>query len=107
MGGEGAADEGPYDGREAEEGTKETLDTGAFLQGDGIDDAYNLVGQRSSKQKRREGGDQRTDPEKMPAAPTPAMALPMMKAVEFGAAPQTADPSSKRTTLPSRTVLTG
>lgn len=30
----------------------------------------------------------------MPPAPTPAMALPMMKAMEFGAAPQRADPTS-------------
>lgn len=35
-------------------------------------------------------------PVKMPENPQPAMALPMMKAVEFGAAPQRADPISKR-----------
>lgn len=34
-------------------------------------------------------------PAKIPADPTPAMARPMIKAVEFGAAPQIADPSSK------------
>lgn len=37
----------------------------------------------------------RTAPEKMPAAPTPLMALPRMKAVEEGAAPQMAEPISK------------
>ena len=34
-------------------------------------------------------------PEKMPADPKPAMARPIMKAIELGAAPQTADPASK------------
>lgn len=36
-----------------------------------------------------------TEPEKIPAEPSPAMARPMIKAVEFGAAPHTADPISK------------
>ena len=36
-------------------------------------------------------------PEKMPADPRPAMARPMMKAVEVGAAPQRDDPASKIT----------
>lgn len=34
-------------------------------------------------------------PEKMPADPIPAMALPMMNAVELGAPPHRADPTSK------------
>jgi hypothetical protein len=34
-------------------------------------------------------------PEKIPAAPTPATARPMMRAVEFGATPQMSEPSSK------------
>ena len=34
-------------------------------------------------------------PEKIPAVPAPAMALPTMKTVEFGAAPQIAEPISK------------
>jgi hypothetical protein len=34
-------------------------------------------------------------PEKMPAEPTPAKALPMMRAIELGATPQTKLPSSK------------
>jgi hypothetical protein len=34
------------------------------------------------------------------------MALPKMKAMEFGAAPQTADPTSNRTIEPRKTVLT-
>lgn len=34
-------------------------------------------------------------PEKMPADPIPAIALPRMSATEFGAAPQIKDPSSK------------
>jgi hypothetical protein len=38
------------------------------------------------------------DPAVMPAVPTPAMARPIMKAVEFGAAPQMAEPTSKTTT---------
>jgi hypothetical protein len=36
-------------------------------------------------------------PEKMPAAPAPAIARPLMKAVELGAAPQIAEPISKTT----------
>lgn len=36
-------------------------------------------------------------PAKMPADPRPAMARPIMKAVELGAAPQRADPTSKIT----------
>jgi hypothetical protein len=35
-------------------------------------------------------------PEKMPADPIPAMALPTMKLVELGAAPHRADPTSKK-----------
>lgn len=34
-------------------------------------------------------------PEKIPAAPTPAIARPMIKVVEFGATPQIKLPSSK------------
>jgi hypothetical protein len=34
-------------------------------------------------------------PEKIPALPTPATALPMIKAMEFGATPQIKLPSSK------------
>jgi hypothetical protein len=34
-------------------------------------------------------------PEKMPAAPIPATARPMMRAVEFGATPQMSEPISK------------
>lgn len=34
-------------------------------------------------------------PEKIPAPPTPATALPIISAVEDGAAPQTAEPTSK------------
>lgn len=42
----------------------------------------------------------------MPPAPSPAIALPIMKATEFGAAPQTAEPTSKSTTAPIKVVLT-
>jgi hypothetical protein len=34
-------------------------------------------------------------PEKIPAAPTPATARPMMRAVELGATPQIKEPTSK------------
>jgi len=40
-------------------------------------------------------------PVKIPLDPVPAIALPTMRAVEFGAAPQTAEPISKRT-IPER-----
>jgi hypothetical protein len=36
------------------------------------------------------------EPENSPAAPTPHIARPMIKAVEFGAAPQITLPSSKK-----------
>jgi hypothetical protein len=36
-------------------------------------------------------------PAKMPAEPTPAIARPMINAVEFGAAPQMSEPTSKIT----------
>ena len=36
----------------------------------------------------------RTTPERMPPDPSPAMVLPRMKATEFGAAPQRAEPAS-------------
>ena len=35
------------------------------------------------------------DPEKMPADPTPATALPTIRAIELGATPHMRDPSSK------------
>lgn len=41
-----------------------------------------------------------------PAAPRPAIALPMLKATEFGAAPQTAEPISNRTTDARKMALT-
>jgi len=37
----------------------------------------------------------RIAPLKIPAAPTPAIARPMMRAVELGATPQTREPISK------------
>lgn len=44
-------------------------------------------------------------PEKMPQEPNPAIALPMMKAVELGAAPHTAEPISNRTMADRSTRL--
>jgi hypothetical protein len=44
-------------------------------------------------------------PENTPAEPQPAMALPSMKAVEVGAAPQRAEPASNRTTAARKMVL--
>lgn len=44
-------------------------------------------------------------PEKTPADPVPAIALPKMKAIEFGAAPQMVDPISKTTMETRKTVL--
>lgn len=45
------------------------------------------------------------DPEKMPAEPMPAMARPMMKAVELGAPPQRAEPTSKMTVAIRKTTF--
>ena len=47
----------------------------------------------SEKKKKRKG---RTMPERMPPDPRPAILLPRMKAIEFGAAPQRAEPASNR-----------
>lgn len=44
-----------------------------------------------------------TAPPEMPDEPMPAMARPMMKAVELGAAPQIAEPTSKRATAARKT----
>jgi hypothetical protein len=44
-------------------------------------------------------------PEKMPQEPSPAIALPIMKAVEFGAAPHIADPISNNTMAMRNTHL--
>jgi len=41
-------------------------------------------------------------PDMMPADPIPAIALPIMKATEFGAAPHIADPTSKRPIKPKK-----
>lgn len=47
------------------------------------------------------------EPEKMPAAPRPAMARPMMKTTELGAAPQTAEPISKTSIESRKTCFVG
>lgn len=44
-------------------------------------------------------------PEKRPAEPAPAMALPTMKTLELGAAPQIAEPISKTTIADKYTFL--
>ena len=46
-----------------------------------------------------------TDPAVIPAEPIPAIARPNMKAVELGAAPQTAEPTSKRKIADKKTSL--
>lgn len=45
------------------------------------------------------------DPAVMPAQPTPAIARPMMKAVELGAAPHRAEPTSKTMMVMRYTIL--
>lgn len=45
-------------------------------------------------------------PDMMPADPSPAMARPMMKAGEVGAAPHTAEPTSNRKMAVRKTDLT-
>lgn len=49
---------------------------------------------------------QTIEPAKIPAAPTPAIALPMMNAVDVGAAPQSAEAASKMTMLVKKVVFT-
>jgi hypothetical protein len=44
-------------------------------------------------------------PEKIPDDPIPAMARPIMKALEFGAAPQMAEPISKSPIVERNTHL--
>ena len=47
-----------------------------------------------------------TLPAKMPAAPAPAIALPMTNAAELGAAPQTTEPTSNNRMVIRKTTLT-
>lgn len=47
-----------------------------------------------------------TDPPRIPAAPNPATALPIISATELGAAPQIAEPISNIEMLKITTVLT-
>jgi hypothetical protein len=79
------------------------LDLGTLLEGNSIDDAYNLSRQHLHFERERP----LTDPAKIPAAAIPARARPMIKAVELGAAPQMTEPTSNRRMLPSITVFTG
>ena len=46
-----------------------------------------------------------TAPENIPADPIPAIARPIIKVVEVGAAPQRADPASKMTVADTNTHL--
>jgi hypothetical protein len=46
-----------------------------------------------------------TYPRKMPVPPTPAIALPMIRAFMVGAAPQIAEAASKRIMLPMNIIL--
>lgn len=45
-------------------------------------------------------------PVKMPALPKPAVALPMMSAVDVGAIPQIREPSSNTNSAERKTILT-
>lgn len=47
-----------------------------------------------------------TTPDWTPPAPRPAMALPMMKAIELGAAPQMAEPTSNNTRAVRKVAFT-
>ncbi len=49
---------------------------------------------------------QLTTPLKIPPAPRPEIARPMMKATEFGAAPQIAEPTSNKKTTMRNTAFT-
>lgn len=119
--GKTAADQRARDGGDAKEGAKQALNLWPDVQRDDVDDAHDLdkmfvrarlppskrtdeavIGSRGEKKRERP-----TDPAKIPAAPIPQNALPMMKAVEFGAAPQRADAASNSRMLSRRTVLTG
>jgi hypothetical protein len=48
-----------------------------------------------------------TTPERTPPAPTPAIALPMMNAIEFGAAAQTVEPTTNTKMEPKKVALMG
>jgi len=54
---------------------------------------------------RGQGGEKHTIPERIPPDPKPAIALPRMNAIEFGAAPQRAEPPSKSTMEVIKTAL--
>lgn len=54
-----------------------------------------------------EEGKALTTPGRTPPAPRPAMTLPNMNAMEFGAAPQRAEPASNSSKDVKKVVLTG
>lgn len=111
MRGKGAADQGPEDDGKPEEGTQRALGSWALLEGNRVHHSGNLGPRVSNRGLRRVGNDclvrvyALTDPARMPAAPTPAKARPMMSVTELGDAPQMAEPTSKSRMLKKRTTL--
>jgi hypothetical protein len=112
MRGESATDQWTSDGSDTHNGAHQTLQRGSLGQWNSMNYAHDLdvhisVGLLSSLGDGIEVGRRLTLPAIMPAAPTPANARPTMKAIEFGAAPQIEEATSKRITLARRTGFVG
>ena len=85
---EGAADEWADDRGDAEDGAEEALEHGALGERDGLNHDGDAAREDASRAQ-------------------PETARPQMKATELGAAPQMAEPISKRAMASRKTVLVG
>lgn len=77
-----------------------------FLERHGMDDAHYLRPICQELVERARDCSQHTVPARIPAAPTPQIALPTIKVTEFGAAPQMAEATSNTIILARKTILT-
>lgn len=107
---ETTANNGTGNGGNAHEHTHQALQLRALVKGNHVNQGGDLVSTQSIFQhlKRRQSYcGELTIPAKIPAAPIPEIALPMMKAREVGAAPAITDATSKMITLIMRTCFRG
>lgn len=107
VGGEGTTNKRTNNRRDAVDCTEQTLILGSLCQRYRIDneDHLHTLVSKLGKQPRKGGTAECTIPSWTPAAPKPAIARPIIKAIELGAAPQIADPTSNRATEKRKTAL--
>ncbi len=106
---ETTTNQGTGDGSNTHEHAHKALKLRALVQRNHVNQGGDLeiTRQPSRPGRRRDEEGKRTTPAKIPAAPIPEIALPMMKTTELSAAPEIADAISKMTTLDIRTHFTG